>query len=1602
MADTWRQDAIVQAIQIIADKKIAQAGYDKTYKGIVNKVLDKTTGKYEIKYQDSLIEAYATSSEIYFEEGQQISFLVPGNDWDRIKTIIGGIENTALTYNQVQEISEKYNKTGPSVVHGQYALSSYKYNYVDITDTLNIDEQIINNYVKNSNGLVLGMNVQTSLASSQVGGEYGLIFNLEFKDNVTGEITERQYVVNSKDVIGNPFAVTKQTSVERLFEDVDLENINGIKSVYVYCENFPYDTEKAASINDIFISNIRLNGVDVLTQDDLSGYSVHIDYSQTGYILKSEEVSQTGEIISDEISVVTLKGILKVKGKIISSDVDYYWFRQNGMVLREHEKYSSYGGDGWECLNYFVNGKAVPFTENAISFTSVYNSENPVSAIDKNTRVKCVAVFKHKSTEGFCNVLNKIATTNVYIDSDEKKQGTNNNKVDYYLDAGHPTLTCKADPNDSYDYHWTIVPARGKAESRESSQVDRSLYIDRKAKWDKVENYAKSLAVADAEKYRKTTEYTDAKENFKQVQFAPYVYKNVYYNFPINTISDYTKIICTITKYNSQIKKDEYKGSASITLYNHMQVPDTYNLNIENGTQVFQYDGKGNSPASPQLEKPLQILPLTFTLIDDEGNQISYDQIVNNGYVEWMIPKNNTLLISKGNDQSKKINYDTAIGTDRALAADFDIYKNIPSFSYTIAPVYDSKLTKNYIRLDIKYKDMLFSAYTDFTFPKDGDPGTNGTDYVAKLIPAIQKEKEDGTKEIINLQTDRVYVDSRGFKYTDDGNEFDRLIFLLYNNSRLVDNTVNFWTCPPKTTYKEGKADINGANHYINVDNSGVISKNSGITPGINSFSSQLPVDIVRAQKGTENDIKYFAQYPICFNYLNGDANEGYRFKIKPKTGFKYVIYTEDGTLPNYDKTLPFEIIVQKKDDDSNYYIIQDTNDLRYEWYPLGQIEIDNNLNKENGITEFTKGTLTTNYKTYLKPVDKFISSDITNAIVIKIKKGNSYIGWIHVPIYMIINRYGHSAINSWDGTSIQMKEGGDIILAPQVGAGKKNDDNQFTGVLIGDVKSGNKSEQGLFGYHQGQRSIFLDANTGNATFGVSGEGQIKLIPGGTSTIANWKINQNTLQGGNITLNKDGYIDVNYSTSSNPQTGIRIDGRTTSDKVITTGSGNFSVSRERGYLTAKGGGSVASWDIHDDKLTSKNNSITLLATNGSIYSGTHNSLTANNNGYYIGSDGISLGNTTDYVKFRVTSDGKLTAKSGDIAGWTIEQGKLSNTDAANNKLSLSPTAGISIVNGTDNSKKFTVNNQGYLTSTSGKIGGWNITSDKLWAVSENGKNGIQINSDGSLTGGSSSNNTTWNTDSEGRKTSLGGGGSWAIKSDGSSTFKNITANYLKASNVDVEGDLYANYIKADSSGTIGGWQISQTQLTGGNLILNSSGSMSGPGWSIDSNGNAKFANSQGTFSAGGGSSVNGGFSCGASGGGSWGGPAAKMEAKTITLHTKLGLARVSSGSHAKWHIPTEITSFTAPSGIKEKDRVFKMIQGDISGQTSEGDSVSGTCTIYIPVYELDYTGGNSYNTIGSSTDIGTTIVTGWSPGTTTQTFDFLCSSNPNQSTQEDS
>jgi hypothetical protein len=188
----------------------------------------------------------------------------------------------------------------------------------------------------------------------------------------------------------------------------------------------------------------------------------------------------------------------------------------------------------------------------------------------------------------------------------------------------------------------------------------------------------------------------------------------------------------------------------------------------------------------------------------------------------------------------------------------------------------------------------------------------------------------------------------------------------------------------------------------------------------------------------------------------------------------------------------------------------------------------------------------------------------------------------------------------------------------------------------MGKVKETNKStvDIGLIGYAQGVRSIFLDAQTGKALFGANGKGQVVIDPSS---------NKAELYSGNYNYKNDG-----------TGTGMKIDLTT---PYIKFGSGNFEVN-EKGHLTAKGGGSIASWQITDTELYSPSpyasRKLTLDAGNQKIYSGTKTTADSTKDGFFLSPDNLTLGS-----KFKASASGSLEIGTGAAANnnskrWTID------------------------------------------------------------------------------------------------------------------------------------------------------------------------------------------------------------------------------------------------------------------------------------------------------------------------------------------------------------
>lgn len=1454
---------ICKAIDIIVKKAVNQASYDKTIQATILSCVDATIGKYKVKYQDSTFYAYSGNSDTTYTDGSNVYILIPGNDMKKDKTILGTTKKLGINYIATSEGEESYEPIGNNCISSStiFGLSSYlkgeqeKILYsrdFPNKNLIKVDSASAEEYIKQSANLVCSMKVRTLLPPEQQSrGNYGIIFALDFLDNATNKIITRNYIIDVDKMTGNPYKLVYSTKQYGIF-DIDGINFKSIKEIKLFCYNFPNSKENY--IDDIFIEDLQFYGVAKLSEEDINGCSLSIITPQGNFFNKN----------ANKNDYKKLQAQVRVKGKVIdnnSQKLPFYWFVEDINITSKSLGYHKYGGQGWRCLNKYniIQDANEETGEAAIVEYVPLDSEYKVyfeDVIAKETKYKCVVIYDESALEKQIVIKNYNSNYQFSLVSDLGEQ--------FYYDVGYPTLTClmngeQIKDTSNYEFSWITVDSIGGFSNLEETTAENEEYNNA------VEN-KKDLekAISDGTKYYEVVKdeldrYNAVIEKYNTITR---VEKDKIIHIDVRSITRNKTYKCAV--YYIRNGNKTFLGSASITLTNSLSTEGSYTLVINNGIQTFKYNENGISPASKSLEKPITLQALTFTIYNNLGQPID-DEVARHCKIKWIVPSKNTMLkISSDYNNVKK---------DEDLINNTTTYNNITTLTYSIEDKYSVNKVRNNIQLAVEYKEMNLIAETNFTFVKEGESGTNGTDIVCKIVPNVEDGKPIPVYPILT-KSGATY--SFNFNKKDNADSNFRIELwkdgeIVFSGSTTSGNTTVVWSVL-KNKYGLDYGNSSGTDYsFIQ------INTQNGNVSGINSLDWD--------RKGVANVIKAIVKYDGVTYYATmpiivAEVNTLYKVNLKDYTGFRYAIYNADGRKPKYDNTTPFTLEVKKYMQEANGYVDISTNSkTNYNWKRKGSIL---EYHQSSGINDSTRWiekfslhlievsseNIPINQHSY-KPVDDYDGQCVNSGIVCIIKdetntntNNNDPIANIYIPVHLYLNRFNNAAINDWDGNSVNVNSDGGFILSPQVGAGVKDNNNAFTGIVMGKVQEANQNnvEVGLFGYNKGQRNIFLDAETGKAVFGVNNGGQIILDP------------------------SDGKAEIKSGNYKDGVGGMLIDLTTPEIKF---GTGYFSVNSS-GFLTAKGGGSIAGWNIGDNTLSkgsvtlSSNDSkqtnkafevgnvfsvdyngflVAQQATIGSgtakitvgmnqtkaysaIYSGDKNGLQVEKKGFYLGTNGIGLGTTTNVKgktvsRFQVDEEGNFYAALGcigsgkdplEITNNGLHKGKETYND--NNEGVYLGSDGIGL-----GAKNFTVNSAGFLTAMSGKIGGWEIKSSSLTGTEEkkdkhgkpiknsrkislNPATGINfndlfiVNQDGFLTATSGKIGGCTITAS-GISGSTDGGSSWNIQGNGTASFTNVLINgksiisagtqvgteYDNNGNVSKQSDL-PNYIGSQSGGAL--------------------------------------------------------------------------------------------------------------------------------------------------------------------------------------------------------
>ena len=1146
------QDAILDAIDTLVNHRIENLQADKTVTATIVQCTNSLTGEYKCSYNGGLLYAYAQEGVTY-TQNQSVYILVPQGDFTQKKTIVSktqAIEDDQnITF--VSSALSNYNLIGKNPLSdnnklypvglNSYLKNDYELLYQrDMDETfLSIDTQELSNNLKEAEALLIEASFLTRLPKAHKlsnSGFYGLQFVLAFadRDNVDEEgnaaVKYLSYTIDNNNMVGNPFQLSNWTEQYMIFP-VDTENFLYIDSILAFSQDFVEADEAILADewgDDIFIKDVEIYGLKTIGATN-GDYKLALSMPQ-GSTFKSI-------LTTDSLQVV---GKMTKLNDNLSDSTMFYWFAEDNRISADSEDYNMYGGAGWRYLKDKGNNYTL----------TTYGNENRAY----ENKYMVVAVYKETMIlKDTFTLYNEAAARDLSISSSLG--------VKFSFDRGTPTLTCLVD---------------GKADNFESGKVDGHKDEWFRFVWSKVGEAGQTTifnqtkeqlqaaydqGVVDGIGYAALSSLRAQILEMEGVEFTPG--KNVL-TYPVKQIDASATFKCSVYLKDSDAGEEYYIGTASIVLQNEgVASPTDYYIVIENGDQVFQYSESGVSPDDERYTDPLEVKNLECHFYDPAGLEVNNQTYA----VKWLVPLESTMIVTPKegmtlNPATNKIEWCQSQVYPMDIAAD-----------------YDYQALNNQIKAIVTYQDEEYTQETTFLFTKIGENGTNGTDIVAKVYPIEQDSLPDN--ELLALELVGGVADRWN---TGQQPNSKVLGFNLYQRNEqlsIADSSVS-WTISGGASTKS---------KYASSTDGDFTWTNDRATTGM--FRNQ----IVRGSTRLDGN-DYYAFYPVpVIDYK--DIGKRYHIGLDTTKTLKSVTYNADGRNPLYNKNQGIFITLGElnTNDLTSKYIV---------WYAEGGQPTkitggyaDNPRNAAFTLTyeknsaegqsvliprDNPDGTWELLTSLYVLPNDVYDGAYSNNLVHGKIyssknvyqNNGNAEVD-IYIPIYMSLNTFGLKSLNVWDGNHLEINEDENYILAPQIGAGTKDDNNRFTGVVMGTAQTYDQDEAqiGLLGYSHGKQSIFLDSETGNAIFGLPEqqasqnnqyeEGRIELIPGGESKIGMWSIGSRAIY--NITSNSLGTDSFSKVDPDKPYKDYPVDGAQIS--VPPTAQGMI-LNANPAYISVKG------------------------------------------------------------------------------------------------------------------------------------------------------------------------------------------------------------------------------------------------------------------------------------------------------------------------------------------------------------------------------------------------------------------------------------------------
>lgn len=1073
-------DNLFQALDIITSKRLSSLAFDTTHVCSIESIENKTNGEYRVTDGASSYIAY---SDKEYSIGQKVMVRVPNGDMEGQKTIIGlyrSKENDQIEY--VSALNNFIDITNNMLEDNITA--SLKAN--DISVNYEILWVVTDISLKGYDRLGLGANFKTTLDSKVVKGSFGLRLDILTKTG-SGNSENYSYYLDSGDMYGNPYNYSTFFTQEQIFDIKGIEEITGMRLCLYQNNDFVLNTGKS------------LDAVYTITSVDGNKYESY------GTILLGDNIIEYN--VGDKVYTRKTDNGIKILG---------IFDNQNDIFLEA--PYVALGYD----INTFTQDTVLLGTHDLLTY-----GKNTVPA-ERNVYMRWI----HKNEkENFTSIdeaseipPNNIAKIHWYRYLPEKD--VHDILAGYFwkeFNPGADLFNYTFEPNYNIDKDGVKVIVEYPTRSNITEQLgdnnsDLNVLIEKLGialKKDGVSDILINNTTNGVKDLRKIEDLTELSKEYKLL-------KNT-----LSTInaSEGLKVFEEVYNYILDMRSStKYYKSDPIYFTNEDSATDNV-LELVQGLSILvdtkNYDGIYNLYSSTNeiinRVESTKMRDMTVRFITAEGEE---EKIQAGESITWYFPVVNSMIHPPVENKEYNLvsgdEYIEDCGREGYVAikrTGTDSLEELPEGvqlinikqQFRIKDYYVQTATNNTIYCElVKKRGTVYTAAVQIFFGTSGSNGTDAT-FVLKLystdenykavdeIPALEYGNQAlVVPELYDYNNKAVEITDISYSWESQGPENssgdDKHAIDFQRQSNLLGNKALL-------TSKSTLGMYYHQNYVLKAEVTWKIEKIITVESKTDDNGNKTEEEVMGIQ---ERDVKLTSYLPVSVRKnINYSSFEG----------TSRVAYDAQGTNPNYYKN-PFKLY------DKDYVEVENTKWLgfsedfkeditSYKYYPkiteIGEFTppgmffqnlkqysvsglIGNNLSLDaynNALLEYIEAPKdSSKKKAYLDEIIKYL---------------DSYAVWIQ-PVIILQNVYGSSMLNNWDG-NLTIDEKNGTILSTAVGAGKKNSDNTFSGILMGDVTAegiDSHSGIGLYGFDHGEQSYGFNIE-GTAFIGKSGKGRINF-----------------------------------------------------------------------------------------------------------------------------------------------------------------------------------------------------------------------------------------------------------------------------------------------------------------------------------------------------------------------------------------------------------------------------------------------------------------------------------------------------------------------------